>query len=226
MDVILTTRPKTLGHLVAYEGDALFARERITLLAGSGSARTIAQFAVLGLISVGALSVAAAKTGTGNGVITGSTVAAGAKTGAFVAECIEAATNLGTFDFFDPEGVNLGTITAGTPFTLGGITATIADGSTDWVAGDRVTYTVTAAAGSGKWLPVDPAATDGTQNAAAITLASHTVPDGSDLDVTVFRNGPLIVRAEELAWPAGATSPQIAAWTAQLRALNIKVDVA
>jgi hypothetical protein len=69
---------------------------------------------------------------------------------------------------------------------------------------------------------IDFAASDGSQNAAAIALRSAS---DTEEKVLVLKNGPAIVRAEELVWPAGATTNQKNAAIAQLRALNIKVDV-
>ena len=178
---------------------------------------------MLGQQTLGAETIAAAKVGNGTGLITGSVVAAGSKVGKYVAVCIGAAANGGTFEFVDPDGIVLGEIAVGVAFNLGGITATIADGGVDWAEGDQVTYTVAAAAGSGKYDQISFAAVDGLQVAAAILPAQTLAPNGVDVQAGVLVRGPLIVRTEELIWPAGATDPQKAAAIAQLVAKGILV---
>lgn len=85
----------------------------------------------------------------GDGTVTDApAVAAGAKAGRYVITIVEPATNLGEFIVEDPDGINVGQGIVGTEFTIAGITATVADGATDFVAGDRlyidVTYTANA----------------------------------------------------------------------------------
>jgi hypothetical protein len=60
---------------------------------------------------------------------------------------IEPASNLGTFIVEDPNGVVIGEGVVGTAFS-NQIAFTIADGSTDFIAGDEFTFTVTQSDGS------------------------------------------------------------------------------
>lgn len=85
-----------------------------------------------------------ATVGTGNGVLTLATpkTAAGVKPGVYNVVIIEPASNGGTFEVEDPDGVIVGTGVIGTPFD-GVVKFTLADGSTDFVAGDRIPVTVT-----------------------------------------------------------------------------------
>lgn len=83
---------------------------------------------------------------TGNGTITDApTIAAGAKAGRYVITIVEPATNLGAFVIDDPDGIRIGEGVVGTEYSANGLTFTIADGSTDFAAGDLlfvdVTYT-------------------------------------------------------------------------------------
>lgn len=98
---------------------------------------------VLGVETI--MSATTAFTGTGNGAITmdGTTpILAGAQPGAYKAVCIEPGTNVGQFAVYDPGGVFLGLHTvAGAAFATQ-IKFTIADGSTDFVAGDAFTITL------------------------------------------------------------------------------------
>lgn len=97
--------------------------------------------------AVAGTAVGAAVAGnTGNGTITGApTVAAGAVPGVYQLIAIEPGTDAGKFEMEDPNGVILGTVVVGVEATLGGLTFTIADGSTDFVSGDRFTITVSGA---------------------------------------------------------------------------------
>ncbi len=232
MDVYKFTMARREGDLVVNEYDKAYCRERRTILGGNGADRVLKAFTVIGAVAIAGLSVAAAKAANAsaaNGVIAGATVAAGTKPGIFTATCIGAVANGGKFIFEDPTGIELGEIVVGVAFNLGGISATIADGATDWAEGDQVLYTVTATAagtdanGAFKYVQVSAAANDGSQNAAAILIHDTTAPNGVDTLASTWERGPMIVRAEELIWPAGANNAQIAAWTAQLVAKGILV---
>ena len=223
MQIIKTTSPKTEGHLIRHEYNQQFTRGvNVTGLAGLGSARVFAMLAVLGVIAVGARSVAAAKTGTGDGTITGATAAANTKLGVWVATCIEPVSAGGVFTLEDPDGVNMGIVTVGTPASIGGLSFTIADGATDWGAGAQVKYTVTASDDAEKYVPVNAASTDGSQIARAICLCEATAPDGTDVTLeSVMDRGPAVVVRDELVWPAGATDAQKAVWIDQLETRGI-----
>ena len=203
------------GEFILSEAPRTRSRETIIIAAS----QTVLAGSVLGQISLGTLAVAAAKTGTGNGAITGATVAAGSQLGVYVATCVAAATNAGTFVFQSPTGEELGSIAVGVAFTLGGITATIADGSADWVAGDEVRYTVTAGANAaaGQYVLLNPSATDGSQVPAAIAFAPVTTGGSATAKINA------IVRAAEvksgmLNW-GSLSAGQITTATAQLVSL-------
>lgn len=80
---------------------------------------------------------------TGDGTIGAVTVAADSAVGVYKAICIEPATDAGTFEVFGPDGVSIGTATVAVEFS-NILTFTIADGATDFVAGDTFDITVTA----------------------------------------------------------------------------------
>lgn len=78
---------------------------------------------------------------------------------------------------------------------------------------------------TGKYVPLAPAAADGSQNAVGILLqAVDTTVTGTNADtiVAIEARGPSVVESSALNWGA-ATAPQIAAATAQLVALGIIV---
>lgn len=85
-----------------------------------------------------------AGTNTGNGTLATVDATAGTATlGAHKLVCIEPGTNVGTFAHYSPSGIFLGKAVAGTEATIGGLVYTIADGATDFAAGDSFTVTVT-----------------------------------------------------------------------------------
>lgn len=116
----------------------------------------------------GAGAVAAAfASNTGNGAMGAVTLSAGAKPGAYKLTIIEPATNLGTFIVEDPDGLFVGRGVVASAFSAGGLAFTLADGSTDFVAGDG--FTITVGAGSGFYVEYDDASgVNGSDGAAAV----------------------------------------------------------
>lgn len=88
-------------------------------------------------------SASALGTNTGNGTMGTITVSAGAKQGNYVLTVIEPGSNVGTFVVVDPDGVQIGDGAVGSAFSAGGLAFTLADGATDFVAGDSFTISVT-----------------------------------------------------------------------------------
>lgn len=124
----------------------------------------------------------------------------------------------GRFAVVSPEGYRLPDLTVGVAYAGDHINFTLADGETDFAAGDKLTITVPA--GSGKCVAIDFTATDGSQDAAGVLLYDATAPDGSDdYGVALVRHA--IMAPSLLVWPEGATTNQKNAATAQLKALGI-----
>jgi phage tail sheath protein FI len=152
----------------------------------------------------GALAVTSAAAGgnTGNGVITGLSVDAGAKKGAWTATCLTAGVNGGSFVVQDPDDIAVGIATVGAAFNPAtGVNLTIGDGATDFVVGDKFTFTVVDA------IPVNGGVFDvrdpqgvllgtTTVGAAFSNQVAFTIADGSTdfiigdgFDVTVVVTG-------------------------------------
>lgn len=201
--------------------DIEFTRQQITVLSGT-AASVIGQ--VLGQIGLGAVS-SAAKTGgnTGAGTLTPDAttpVLANAKTGVYKVRVVA----VGTFIVTSPTGELVGDAVYGA-----GATVTFAneikfafadDGTTHYVAGDG--FDVTVSAGSGKWVQVNPAANDGSQNAAGILIASpFSAQLTADAVASAIVRGPAVIKTGGLAWTSGMTSGQKTAALAQLAALGI-----
>jgi len=225
MDVVKVVAPKTLGALLLKEFDPDYCREAVTVLAGSGGSRTVRQFAISSYVALGAATVTAgaAVSGTGgtvgNGAIGTVTADAGAMEGEYKQVFIEPEADLGTFQVFRPDGVLDGVGKVGVAYN-GMINFTQADGSNNFVAGDWRTITVDYAAGSQKWTEVDLTATDGREIARGVCLFETAAADGVDGTGVMLRRGPAILNADEVVYPAGATSDQKAALRAELAALS------
>ncbi|RQW89951.1 MAG: head decoration protein [Geobacter sp.] len=205
-----------------YRGEFLYSEacgtrslETVTIDTGDLAAGT-----VLGQITKGAATGAAVAGGTGNGTITAApAVAAGAKAGVYRAVCIEPATNVGKFLVTDPDGINLGVATVAVEFVGGGLTFTIADGSTDFASGDS--FTITVAAGSLKYVAFNQDGVDGSEIAAAI-LYDNVDATSADVEaVIVARDAE--VNGSEITWPADIEAGEKTAAIAQLAVLGIIV---
>jgi hypothetical protein len=145
---------------------------------------TLALGAIVGLV-LNATPIGAAVAGTtGNGTIGSLTLGAGARAGVYRAVCIEPVTNLGTFAVEDPDGVIIGRAIVGTAFT-GPVGFTIADGATDFVAGDAFTITVSA---TGAVLRCAAAATDGSSRPHGIVAMAADATAGAT-EVLVYERG-------------------------------------
>lgn len=202
------TEGQHTGEFLVTEANGSLSRETVTVLSG----QNLQPGHVLGKVAVGTATGAAVSGNTGNGTIGTVSAGATAKAGVYTATCIEPAANGGTFTVEDPDGVNVGTALVGAAFT-GPVGFTIADGATDFVAGDR--FTITVAAGSGKYKEYNPANTDGSQTAVAILYAAVDATAADTEGVVIARHAE--VNAAELIWFSGADSNQKSAGLAQLK---------
>ena len=123
--------------------------------------------AVMGIISLGAITAAAKSGGnTGNGTCTALSLKDGAKAGVYTVRINKVGTHAFYFTVADPNGKNIGfgttdgTTGAAIVFTSE-IQFTLTDGATDFAAGDG--FDITVAAGSGKLKRSVSTAVDGSQ---------------------------------------------------------------
>ncbi len=196
------------AEFIVTEGEGTISRETVTVLAG----QNLKAGHVLGKVSVGTASGAASSGNTGNGTISAVTVGAGAKAGDYKVTCIEPATGAGTFSVEDPDGATIGSAKVGVAF-VGEIGFTLAAGSTDFAAGD--VFTITVAAGSGKYKEYNPANTDGSQTPVAILLDNVDATGGDKEAVIISRHAE--VNEAELVWFTGATEVQKAVALSEFR---------
>ena len=207
------TEPIRAGEFLISEGGGTRSREKVTIKSGED----LLAGAVVGKITVGAATAAAVAGNTGNGTCGAVTLSAGAKAGVYRLVIIEPATNAGAFVVEDPDGIIIGRGNVASAFSDGGLAFTLADGSTDFVAGDS--FTITIAAGSGKYVEMDPAATDGSQIAAGVLYGDCDAAAADKEAVIIARDAE--VNEALLVWISGATTNQKNAGKAQLATLGI-----
>lgn len=212
--------PKQMTAVLKYEVDMNFCRESLTLLAGGADKRVVEIGTILGG-SIAAATAAAVAGNTGNGVLTlaNPAVSAGINAGDFQAICIEPAANGGVFEVFDHNGVSVGTATVGVAFT-GPVRFTIADGGTDFVAGDAFLIKVPASTKVKEW---DPAGADGSAEVVGVALAKGFAPAAADAGILGIVRGPAILDLDGIEWPDGVTTDQKSAAINALKAKNIIV---
>lgn len=211
----MTTLTEVLraGHFLYSEANGGRAREKVTILSG----QNLKAGAVLGKVASGAGSSAAFAGNTGNGTMGAITVGAGAKVGVYKLIIIEPGTNVGTFTVEDPDGITVGRGTVAVAFSAGGLSFTLADGSTDFIAGDG--FNITVAAGSNKYKEYNPANTDGSETAIAILYDAVDASAADKAGTIIARSAEVV--AADLLWFSGASSPQKATGLAQLATLGI-----
>jgi hypothetical protein len=211
------------GAFIVSESDQGFYSRDAVLIALS---QTIRPGMVLGkraiVAGVTSSAAAAASNTGGSGAMTldvTAPVGAGVQDGVYQAICIEPASNGGTFEVFDPQGVSLGVVAVGGTFN-NQIKFVIAD-ATDFVAGDRFLITVGVEYdGDMEYLAHDPAATDGSQVACAIAIYGVTT-DGSTKQKIAALTRRAEVRLSDLEFKSGISAANKAETIDQLRAVGI-----
>jgi hypothetical protein len=186
-----------------FAGDAPAVEKSVTVLSGEGA---LVRGTVLGKIRLGAGTIEAGAGNTGNGAPGAITVGAKAKVGAYTLKCSAAAGDGGTFQVFDPDGYRLADLSVGVAYDNGHFGITIADGAADFVVGD--TFTLTIAAGSGKYKAYDASATDGSGEADAI-LVRDIDATSADVVVGAYKTGEF--RESELTGIDAAGKAQLEA---------------
>jgi hypothetical protein len=198
----------TPDALIAGNAHLLVGR-KVTIITGQNLVRG----SVLGKIALGA--AAQAYVGTGTGLLTmdvATPILAGAKAGAYTATCVAAAANGGTFRIEDPDGFVLGDVAVGATFA-DDIKFVIADGGVDFIVGDK--FTITIAAGSGKYKLAAAAAIDGSA-VPDLILTEDCDATAADKEALAYARGDF--NSNSLTLGAGLT---VAGITETLRAKGI-----
>jgi hypothetical protein len=204
------------GEFIMHEGPGHYSRDVVTILSGEG------KLSAGQVVGQAAGAVTQSFAGTGNGVLTPDAttpILAGAQIGAYKAVCIEPGANVGTFAVYDPQGVFLGNhVVAGTAFAKE-IKFAIADGATDFIAGDAFTINVAA----GKWRSADPTNADGSNIAKGILIGAVDATSADASGVALVR-GPAEVNGNVLVYDAGVDdAPKKATKVLELKAVGILV---
>lgn len=162
-----------------------------------------------------AATVTAAAGNTGNGAMGAVTADADADLGVYVLTILEPAANGGTFSLEGPNGVELPSGKVAVAYN-GRINFTLADGSTDFAAGDRIEIEIARDAAVDQWK-----AFDGTDDVDGIAF-DHAVTGVGETAKGVAITGDAEVNSHLLTYFAGATLADKVEARAQLRRLGIK----
>ncbi len=210
--------PKPAGHFISGCHDPNKSSETITLAA---TLIALEAGTMLGQVTRGNQAVAAVLTAgnTGNGVFAAAPTAdAGVDPGAYVLTVIEPAANGGTIEVTRPDGTQDGIARIGVAYN-GSVNFTLNDGAADFVAGDTARITVTYAAGTGHYKPIDPAAVDGSQNFAGILYEGRPISNAVQKAVSVERD--VVVNGNLITYAVAVDAAQKAAIEAQAMAKQV-----
>lgn len=173
---------------------------------------TYAVGVIMALLKVSAGAVTPDGGNTGDGTVTALALAAGETPlpGSYNLECTFAVAEGGVFKLEDPNGElvadNL-TLRVGaglaSSFVAGGLSFTITEGATDFVAGDKFGLAVTDE--GGKWVPWVEDALDGSGEAVGVMPESVTSTGAGDLNRRMLVGGE--VSALKLSVQAGGSVP-------------------
>lgn len=156
---------------------------------------------------------------TGNGTLGAITVTAAAQVGTYKLVIVDPGTNVGNFTVEGPDGKFVGQGDVAAAFSAGGLAFTLADGSTDFAAGDG--FDIVVAAGDSEYTQFNQDANDGSQHSAGLLLAAVDATDAAQTAVAVVRSG--IVHADVIVWPSDIDAGEKTTAIAELTALGILV---
>lgn len=194
------------------------------------AAATLPIGSVLGSFIASPVGTAGATVGTGNGTMGAITLTSNAnmQLGKYTVKITKTVTNAGDFALLDPQGKVIGVGSVATAFNQAGFAFTLADGATDFVAGDSIPITVT---GTVKYKLVEATATDGTEVAKAVVVGdsmgapvSVVAAANTDVNALVLYRGVCAVADKALTYGASVdTDAEKAVVKAQLEAVGIDV---
>lgn len=184
-------------------------------------AGTVLAAVLVGSITIGAAVAQVAPANAGNGVFGGVTTDDNSvMLGDWKIVFVATVTDLGNFQVVRPDGTVEGTGKVGTAYN-GALNFTIADGSSDFKAGDLFTVTISQGAALKEYKAFNADGADGTQVPAGISYADVTTGASATVQAVVFDcdgevNGGLLDYGT-------ADAAKIAKAVAGLASLGIKV---
>ena len=168
---------------------------------------------------VGTAPAAAHAGNTGDGVMGAITEGVRLKVGRYELVIIEPGTNVGNFLLFDPDGILVGQGDVASAFTNLHMAFTLADGATDFVAGDG--FSITVVEGASTWKAFDQDLTTGEQFVDGILIDKVDATTAAKAGSVVVRDAE--VNGAEITWPSDITAAEQVEAEAQLRRLGIHV---
>ena len=208
-----------LGDVLKYEAPQLISREAVTVLAGSGSARSLAIGEVIAKRTKSTPVATPDAGNTGDGAAGAVTLGANAEAGTYTLTCTAASADAGTFQVLTPDGLLLPDLTVGVAYAGSHINLTIADGAADFIIGDSFAVTII---GDDKVVALDPDGVDGSADPIGIAATAITAPDGTDAEgLVIVRDAILADHA--VVWPDGITTQQKTDAIAVLEARGILI---
>jgi len=206
------TEQARLGDWLKWELEGLMSRKKVTVGAGDLVSGTVMGKITLGAATPTAFATNAVNTGTCGTV----TVGKGAIPGTYKVLMIEPGSNVGTFIVEDPNGLIIGKGAVAAAFSAGGIGFTIADGATDFIAGEG--FDIVVAAGTGYYIALDKDATDGSYVAAGILVENVDASTAAKEGVIIDNNARIDTRM--LTWKDAEAGDKVIA-LATLESLGI-----
>jgi len=212
------TEARHAGEFILSELDGHGSRDNITIALN----QTIIPGMILGateVVSALTSQVIAGAGNTGNGVLTlanpatSNTVQDG--------DYILTATDAVHFSVQTPDGHEIGPLAVGQAFNKD-VKLSIAAGSTAFVAGDSFVVRVGVEGGDRQYAPLNPAANDGTQKAAAIAIHGAVTDGVTTAQIAAITRVSEVI-GPALTWPAGISAAQKAEAMVQLRKAGISI---
>jgi hypothetical protein len=213
---VFTSNMRRAGCFMVSEAEHFRARDEILVLSG----QVLTAGMVLGKVASGGSAVAVAGGGNvGNGVM-GAVTVTNAEPGLYQVVITAPGTNTGEFEvrYGGEGGEVVGQGTVATAYSAGGLAFTLADGATDFTAGDR--FDITVSGDTFKYKQWNPANTDGSDEIAGILWDDTDATAGDLKGAAVTRS--CSVNRGELVWFTGATAAQIAIGIVQLQNIGIQ----
>lgn len=176
----------------ARRGDFLLSeasgeRSRARVIVNARAGRVLAGTLIAVLTATNAAVATAAGDNTGNGTMGTITVTNDAITGTYILSVTKVTANSGDFELIDPNGNKVGGGKVGEAFTGGGLSFTLADGSTDFAKDDA--FTIAVNAGLGEWVPYDDdGANDGRRACSGILYGTVDASEQDALGAAIVRD--------------------------------------